>query len=349
MVREPTTDIAFEANPSMPAEATLGAHPVPSPGSWRVALRRLAGRRLAMAALAAFLLIGVASLAAPLYSDWAGVGPTTNNLTGRFERGGRKLYVVTPPPDSRPVGPGWSRRYLLGADKNGRDEAVRLLYGGRNSLFIGLASALITIVAAVTLGLAAGYRRGWVDAVIRTVFDFLWSFPALLLGIALGTALAIGGLHLGPVSLASDSLWIPTLIIGVLFVPYVGRPIRGQALALRQTGFAEAAIAQGLSPVRIMIGEILPNLASTIVVFVPLVVATNLLTEAALSFLGVGVQPPDPSWGNMVGEGVDLLEVAPHLTIVPGLAITLTVLALNLFGDGVRDALDPSGAARAGR
>src|SRR5205823_8766154 len=144
--------------------------------------------------------IVAACLAAPLYADHvAGIGPTTNNSTGHFKRGGKRLDVVSGAPDFRPVGPGLSTHYLLGADKNGRDEAVRLLYGGRNSLFIGLASALITIVAAVALGLAAGYQRGWVDAVIRTVFDFLWSFPALLLGIALGTALAIGGLHHGPV------------------------------------------------------------------------------------------------------------------------------------------------------
>ena len=142
-------------------------------------------------------------------------------------------------------------------------------------------------------------------------------------------------------SLDSGSLWIPTLVIGVLFVPYVGRPVRGQALALRESQFVEAAIAQGLGPARIVIFELLPNLASTLVAFVPLVVATNVLTEAALSFLGVGVQPPDPSWGNMIGEGVDVIETAPHLTIVPGIAITLTVLSLNLFGEGVRRALDP--------
>ena len=342
MALEPTTEPAFEPSPSMPAEAVLGGRPVPATAPWRATLRRLLRQRTAVAALVVFALIVAAALAAPLYAHHvAGIGPTTNNTTGRFKRGGKVLDVVSGAPDYRPVGPGLSRRYLLGADKNGRDEAVRLLYGARNSLFVGLVSAAITMVLALALGLSAGYLRGWWDAVVRTVFDLLWSFPALLLGIALSTSLAIDGLHLGPVSLDSGSLWIPTLVIGVLFVPYVGRPVRGQALALRESQFVEAAIAQGLGPARIVIFEPLPNLASTLVAFVPLVVATNVLTEAALSFLGVGVQPPDPSWGNMIGEGVDVIETAPHLTIVPGIAITLTVLSLNLFGEGVRRALDP--------
>ena len=326
----------------MPAEATLRGRPVGPAGPWRSALRRLLRQPAAVTALALFVLIAAASLAAPLYADHvAGIGPTTTNATGHFKRGGKVLDVVSGAPDYRPVGPGLSRHYLLGADKNGRDEAVRLLYGGRNSLFVGLVSAAITLALAVALGLSAGYARGRWDAVVRTLFDLLWSFPALLLGIALSTSLSIDGLHLGPVSIESGSLWIPTLIIGVLFVPYVGRPVRGQALALREQPFVEAAVAQGLGPVRIMASELLPNLAPTILAFVPLVAATNLLTEAALSVLGVGVQPPDPSWGNMIGDGVDLRQVAPHLTIVPGIAITLTALSLHVLGEGVRRALDP--------
>ena len=223
---------------------------------------------------------------------------------------------------------------------------VRLLYGGRNSLFIGFMSALITTVIAVVLGLAGGYFRGRTDLAVRTTFDVIWSFPVLLLGIALGTALAVGGLHLGPIDIQGGSLWIPILVIGVIYIPYLGRPIRGQVLSLREKEFVEAAAAQGKGPLGIMVGELLPNLASTILVFGTLIVANNILTEAALSFLGAGVQLPTPSWGNMIGEGVNLLSTAPHLTIVPGLAITLTVLALNVFGDGLRDALDPRAKVR---
>jgi peptide/nickel transport system permease protein len=218
---------------------------------------------------------------------------------------------------------------------------VRLLYGARNSLFIGITATIITLLLAVTLGLLAGYFRGWVDQVISRGFDVMWAFPVLLLGVALGVSLALGGLNLGPIELESGSLWIPTLIIGVVNVVYLARPIRGQVLALREKEFVEAARAQGAGNLRIMFTELLPNLASTLLVFFPLIVANAILLEAALSFLGAGVQPPAPSWGTMIASGLDLIVGAPHLTIVPGLMLVLTVLSLNIFGEGVRDALDP--------
>jgi peptide/nickel transport system permease protein len=341
------THPAFEASPSVPGEVLAHAAP-PGGASWRVVLRRMARNRAAVLAAGVLFLIVASCLAAPLYARYvAGVGPTRNNLTGRFERGGKRLYVVTPPPDSRPVGPGFSRRYLLGADRNGRDVMVRLLYGGRNSLLIGLASTLLTVLIAVGLGLASGYFRGRVDLVIGSLFDLLWSLPALLLAIALGAAVAIDGLRVGPVHVESDSLWLPILVIGVVFVPYLGRPVRGQVLALRERSFVEAARAEGLGPAHIMVREILPNLVSTIAVFATLIVANNILTEAALSYLGAGVQPPRPSWGNMIADGTQLIESAPVLTIVPGVAITLTVLCLNVLSDGLRDALDPRSRRRA--
>jgi peptide/nickel transport system permease protein len=340
-------DFSFQPSPALPAEVEPPIASVEAVGSWRLALRQLRRNRTALAALGVFLAIVACTLAAPLYADHvAQVGPNENNLTGRFERDGRRIYVVSPPPDSKPVGPGLSRRYLLGADQNGRDVMVRLLYGGRNSLFIGVVSALITMLVAVALGLAAGYFRGPVDAVVRTLFDVIWSFPVLLLAIALGTALALGGLDLGILTVQGDSLWIPTLVIAAIFIPYLGRPIRGQVLALRELEFVESAVAQGMGSVRIMLREILPNLASTILVFTTLIVANNILTEAGLSFLGAGVQRPDPSWGNLIGDGVERLSAAPHLTIIPGLAIALTVLSLNLFGDGLRDVLDPRARTR---
>jgi peptide/nickel transport system permease protein len=159
-------------------------------------------------------------------------------------------------------------------------------------------------------------------------------------------SLALGGLKIGPLHIQGNSKWIPTLIIGVVSVVYLARPIRGQVLSLREKEFVEAARAQGAGPIRIMFGELLPNLASTILVFFPLLVANAILLEAALSFLGAGVQPPEPSWGTMLSDGVVLLSTAPHLTIVPGLMLVLTVLALNVFGDGVRDALDPRAKVR---
>ena len=191
------------------------------------------------------------------------------------------------------------------------------------------------------LGILSGYLRGWSDTIISRFLDILWAFPVILLGIALGTSLALGGLQLGPINIAGDSLAIPTFVIAIVYVPYLARPIRGQVLAMREKEFVEAARAQGMGSWRIMLSEILPNVASTLLVFFPLLVANAILLEAALSFLGAGVQPPDPSWGTMIDEGVQRIVTAPYLAIVPGAMLVLTVLALNVFGDGVRDALDP--------
>jgi len=314
-------------------------------GPWRLAGRRLRRNRVALFFLVVFFLMVALMLAAPLYSKHvAEIGPNKNNLTGKIERDGKQVDIVTP--EGTPVGPGLSRRYLLGADGNGRDVAVRLLYGGRNSLFVGFVAAVITALLAVVLGLCAGYFRGWPDRVISSVFDIMWSFPVLLLAIALGTALALGGLNLGFTKLEGDSLWIPTVILGLIYVPYLGRPIRGQVLSLREKEFVESAVSQGMGSARIIFSEILPNVTSTVLVFGTLIVANNILTEAALSFLGAGVQPPAPSWGNLIAQGVDRLATAPHLAIVPGIAIVITVLSLNVFGDGLRDALDPRAKVR---
>jgi peptide/nickel transport system permease protein len=248
--------------------------------------------------------------------------------------------------DGVPIGPTWKGEFFLGADPNGRDVMVRLLYGGRNSLVIGFAAALITTILSIVLGLIAGYFRGWADVTIRSLLDIMWSFPVVILGVALGVALALGGLQLGPITIAGNSLLIPIFIIGLVYIPYMARPVRGQVLSLREKEFVEAARAQGAGPIRIMFGELLPNLASTILVFFTLLVANAVLLEAALSFLGAGVRAPETSWGTLINDGIDRITTAPHLTIVPGLMLVLTVLSLNVFGDGVRDALDPRAKVR---
>jgi len=341
-VPDPSTEYSFDPAAEV-AEREVGEPP--GLGPWRLAARRLRRNRVALGFLALFFLIVALCLAAPLYADHvAGIGPSDNNLTGKVERGGEQRDVVTP--DGTPIGPGLGKEYLLGADANGRDVAVRLLYGGRNSLFVGFMSALITTLIATALGLIAGYFRGKTDLATRTLFDILWSFPVLLFAIALGTALAVGGLDLGPIHIAGNSIWIPTLVIGFVLIPYLGRPIRGQVLSLREKEFVQAAEASGMGPWRIIFGELLPNLSSTIIVFTTLIVANNIILEAGLSFLGAGIQPPAPSWGNLIANGVDRLVTAPHLAIVPGLAIVLTVLSLNVFGDGLRDALDPRAKLR---
>jgi peptide/nickel transport system permease protein len=313
-------------------------------GPWRLALRRLRRNRVAIVFLIVFILLVALALAAPIWQEIAGRDPLSNNLSGTITVDGKKTDVVST--EGIPIGPQWRKEYFFGADSNGRDVAVRLLYGGRNSLLIGITAALITTLLSIVVGLLAGFFRGGVDAVIRPALDIIWAFPVILLGVALGTALALGGLKLGPIEVAGDSKLIPILIIGFVYIPYMARPIRGQVLSLREKEFVEAARAQGMGPFRTMFSEILPNLASTIVVFFPIMVANAILLEAALSFLGAGVQPPDPSWGNMIDQGVDKIVTAPHQAIVPGLMLVLTVLSLNVFGDGVRDAFDPRAKVR---
>jgi peptide/nickel transport system permease protein len=313
-------------------------------GPWRLAWRRLRANRVALAALALFAAIVVFVLAAPLWADHiAHTGPNTQHTLDKVQVDGETREVVTP--DGTPIDPLWfgaGGRFFLGADGSlGRDEMVRLMYGGRTSLLIGISAALLTTVLAVILGLLAGYYRGWVDAVIARTMDVVWAFPIMLLLIALGTALALGGLQIGPIEISAGSLLIPILIIGGSYTPYMARPIRGEVLALREKEFVEAAEAQGAGPLRIMFGELLPNLWSTIIVFFTLAIASNMLIESGLSFLGIGVQPPNASWGSMLYEGFQLRTSSPQLMIIPGAMILLTVLSLNVFGDGLREALDP--------
>jgi peptide/nickel transport system permease protein len=322
-----------------------GKGPVAGVAPSRLALRRLRRNKVALAFAAMFVLIVVLCIAAPLWADnVAHTDPYKNHLTDQITLDGKATDVVSP--DGVPIGPTWQGRFFLGADESGRDVAVRLLYGGRTSLLIGAGAALLTIMLSILAGTTAGYFGGWVDTIISRALDIMWSFPVLLLGVALGTALALGGLQIGPLEVNGDSLLIPLMIIGLVYVPYMARPLRGQVLALREKEFVEAAKAQGLGPVRIMVSEILPNLSSTIVVFFPLIVANAILLEAALSFLGAGVQAPRPSWGTMIGAGVDKIVSGPHQAIVPGAMLVLTVLALNVFGDGVRDAFDPRAKVR---
>jgi peptide/nickel transport system permease protein len=319
--------------------------PVAGAGPYKLAFRRLRRDRTSLAVGAVFLVIAAMCLAAPLYArDVAHTGPADNHVTDTVQIGGRSRDVVSP--EGIPIGPTWHGRFFLGADQNGRDIAVRLLYGGRNSLEIGAIATAITISLATIVGGLAGYFRGGVDSVLSRVLDLIWAYPVVLLGIALGTSLALGGINLGLFTLSGNSLLVPAFIIGFVYIPYVAKPLRGQVLALREREFVDAARAQGLGSLRIIWSELLPNIASTIVVFVPLTIANAILLEAGLSYLGAGVQPPNPSWGTMIADGIQLLPSAIHLTLVPGAMLVLAVLGINVFGDGVRDALDPHSPIR---
>ncbi|MEX2196419.1 MAG: ABC transporter permease [Thermoleophilaceae bacterium] len=344
MASDPATDYQVDVAPAMSRRGGE-ERPAAGLGPWRLGLRRLRRNKVAIAFGIVFLLLVGSAIAAPLWANHvAHTTPFENHLSDTIEQDGETVNVVSF--DGVPIGPTYQAEFFLGADPNGRDVMVRLLYGARNSLMIGVAAALITTLLSIVLGLVAGYFRGWVDGVISRAFDVMWSFPVIILGVALGVSLQLGGLQLGPINIAGDSLLIPTLVIGLVYVPYMARPLRGQVLSMREKEFVEAARAQGAGPLRIMFSEILPNLASTILVFSTLLVANAVLLEAALSFLGAGVRPPEPSWGNIIREGVNRVSTAPHIAIVPGAMLTLTVLALNVFGDGVRDALDPRAKVR---
>ena len=307
----------------------------PGIGPYKLAWRRLKRNKVALAFGGLFLAIVILCLLAPVYAnDIAHTGPNQENVDTALNSFGL------------PIGPTWHAHYFLGADNVGRDVAVRLLYGGRTSLQIGAEATLITIVFATLLALLAGYFRGPLDGLISRAFELIWAYPIYLLGIALGVVLAISGLDLGFVTLSGNSTQIPAIIIGLIFIPYVGKAVRGQIITLREREFIDAARQQGLGHTRIMFSEILPNVASTIIVFIPLIMANAILTEAGLSFLGAGVRPPSASWGTMISDGINLLPAAVHTMLVPGIMLVLCVLGINVFGDGVRDALDPRAKIR---
>jgi peptide/nickel transport system permease protein len=352
---------ATESEFSLDTAAALAAreHGVAIRGRspWYLAWRRLRRNYVALASLGVFIFIILACVFAPLYAHHvAHTEQDTNHILDVVKVNGHPTSVVSPGGiikgklvASIPIAPTWfgaGGKFVLGADANGRDIAVRLLYGGRTSLIVGIGSSAICVVLAVILSLIAGYFGGWIDFIIARFYDLFYAFPVILLGIALGAALAINGFHHFGITIQSGSIWIPTLVISYVLIPYVGRPLRGQILSLREKEFVEAAIAQGASPLRIMFSELLPNIMSSVLVFFTLIIANNIVLEAALSFLGAGVQPPTPSWGTLIADGKDLIATRPWLALAPGLAIVLTVLSLNVFGDGLRDALDPRAKVR---
>ena len=270
-----------------------------------VRLGRLLRGHLAKVGLAVLAALVVAATLAPHLAPY---DPVEQRLEQMLERPGRA--------------------YLLGTDDLGRDILSRLVYGARVSLLVGLLSVGISLVAGVSLGLVAGYRGGWLDEVIMRAMDGLLAFPALVLALAITAAL-------GP------SLRNAMIAIGVVGIPGFARLVRGQVLSLRAQEFVEAARAGGLGDARIVLRHIVPGTLAPLIVHASLRVAFAVLAEAGLSFLGLGVQPPTPSWGAMLSAGREYLETAPWLCMAPGAAIFVTTLSFNFVGDGLRDAFDP--------
>ncbi|HEY6207650.1 MAG TPA: ABC transporter permease [Gemmatimonadales bacterium] len=266
--------------------------------------RRIARSRWTVAGLAVVVLLALVALGAP----WLAPGdPYRGDLSAGLK-----------PPSSA---------FLLGTDAQGRDVLSRVLYGARLSLTVGLGSQAVSLAVGLALGLVAGYSGRWVDATVMRVADVTLAFPSLLLLIAIAAAV-------------KPSLPVICLVIGLVGWAGMARLVRGQVLVVRALDYVQAARALGASDARLVTRHILPNVLAPVIVATTLGIGGAIMAEAALSFVGLGAQPPTPSWGAMVAEGRDLLRVAPWVSLFPGLAIGVAVLGLNLLGDGLRDALD---------
>jgi len=297
----------------------------------RLAWRRFRRDRLAVAGGLFIVLLLAAAAAAPLVvTHLTRHPPYQQHMMDTIRLDGRQVEVVDD--DGLPVGP--NRVFLLGADLTGRDVLSRIIYGARISLLVAILATGVSLFIGLVWGMVAAFYGGIVDAFLSRIMELMMAFPILLLAIALASAMQ------------SSSLAVVILIIGFVNWTYVGRIVRGQVLSLRQREFVEAARALGAGDAHIMFRVILPNLVAPLIVYGTLAVAGNILFETALSFLGLGVQPPTPSWGNMIREGMAYYNVAWWITGFPGLFILLTVLAFNLMGDGLRDALDPHAISR---
>ncbi len=294
----------------------------PSGTPGRLVLRRLGRHRLALASGLLLLALALASLSAPLAAAWLGHDPNAVDLLARF----------APPSPEHP----------LGTDELGRDLLLRLLYGGRISLFVELVGALAAAGLGTLIGLVAGYLGGRTDALLMRLTDAVIALPLLPLLIVLAAVdLTKLGLPAGLVQSEAASLYRILLIVALVGWTTVARLVRGTTLSVRTRDFIRAAVAQGAGPVRIMRRHILPNVVSPVIVATTLSVGYVILTESVLSFLGLGIQPPLPSWGNMLTNAQELIWQAPALAVWPGLLIFATVIAFNFLGDGLQDAMDP--------
>lgn len=333
-----------------PADPSAGDKGWSRRGPWRRVLQGLLASPTAVVSAALLVLIVIATLLAPVYAKHvAGTDPFRSGLSAKIKIDGKPVPVMQQSTEGlglgvTPIGPTWGPQYLLGADGQGRDVAARLLYGGQNSLLIAGASTVLCLLIAAIVGIAAGYLGGAVDGVLSNLIDMIWAFPVYLLAISLSIVMIGKSYAFGPFEISSGSLIVPILIIGLVYVPYVARPIRGRVLALNQSEFVMAARGLGIRPGRILWRHILPNVSTTLIVFAPMLMALNIVTESSLSFLSVGVQPPNASWGTILQDGQTLLYSRPMVSLAPGLAIMVTVLLLNLFGDVLRDVLDPKSA-----
>ena len=281
----------------------------------QLVLARLRTDRVALASVAVILLVVALAIAAPLIAGITGHAPTDTNVDGGTDANGQ------------PLPPG-SAGYLLGTDNLGRDILVRIAYGARISLLVGVLATAIATVVEVVIGLVAGYFGGWIDSILARLMDVVLSFPYVLFAIVL-------------VSVFGPSLPLTILVIAFFSFAAIGRIVRGQALSQREKEYVEAAHSLGAGNLRILFVDILPNLVAPVIVLATLLIPAAIIFEATLSFLGLGVVPPTPSWGNMLSDAEGVGFQAWWFYIFPMLFLLATTLAFNLLGDAVRDALDP--------
>ena len=312
------------------AEGALPGKAIEGRSLSQIAWRRLKRDRVALAGATVIILLVLVAILAPLITKLLGSPPDEFH---------QDLIDASTQQPKGTFG-GMSRDHLLGIEPlNGRDILSRIVYGARISLLIAFAATLLSVSIGVTLGVIAGYFGGWADAIISRAMDAFLAFPLLVFAIALvgvipESAFGLSGLTLRVVMLI--------FVIGFFAWPYIGRIVRGQALSLREREFIDAARSIGARGPRIVFKEMLPNLVAPILIYATLLIPTNIIFEASLSFLGVGIRPPTPSWGGMLADAARFYTLW-HFIFFPGMAIFITVLAFNLFGDGLRDALDPKG------
>ncbi|HUL27429.1 MAG TPA: ABC transporter permease [Streptosporangiaceae bacterium] len=305
------TELEFQAQQveTAPEQAILGR------SQWQLTWRRLLHDKMAVASFIVILIIALLAILAPVVAGLLGHGPYQ-----AFS--GKGLSA-----DGLPVAPG-TNGFILGTDYIGRDLLVRILYGARISLFVGLTTTAMATVAGVLVGLVAGYYGGWVDTVLARFIDAVLAFPFIVLALALA---AIYGSSL-------------LIVIGVItFFAWAGisRIVRGQTLSLKEKEYIEAARSLGAGPWRIMIIDILPNLMGPVLVLATLYIPTAIVVEATLSFLGIGIPAPTASWGVILSEAQQFYQVSWWYVVFPAAALLITTLAFNLLGDGIRDAMDP--------
>jgi peptide/nickel transport system permease protein len=308
-----------------PAQEATGGGEVAARSPLQLFWRRFRRDKVALVALVFIVvLVLVAILATPIRKIVGAPPPNVQSTSALDDFG-------------LPKGP--SSAHIFGVDQIGRDVFSRVLYGAQVSLKVAFIATGLSVVIGVTMGMIAGFYRGWVDTAIARTIDILLAFPVLLLGLGLATACSSKNGCLG--GLLQPGLSIVIFIIIIANWPYVARIIRGQVLSLREKEFVEASRSLGAGNMRIIFREILPNLVAPIIVYATLFIPANILLEAALSFLGVGVQPPQASWGKMLSDATEIFDTAWWYMLFPGMALLLTVLAFNLVGDGLQDALNP--------